>query len=377
MSDHAFLAPSSAHIWGTGRCAFYPTLSAMHPAPEETREAREGTAAHWWLAEAVMGREWGVGSQAPNGEIVTQEMIDCAQDLLEDVRMWKDDVDHFMCEQRVHMGMIHPTQNWGTTDFAGVSFSRKIIIQRDYKFGHRYVDAFENPQCVDYVVGIASLAGVVLDASWTIDIGIFQPRNYSPEGPRRTWQTNGMRILELANDLHLAAKEATGHDPVARTGDHCGDCEHNTKCTAFQRSTFNGIDLAARGVSHPMVTSEAATARAMVAAALDRLEAMANGLDAQLESALRNGENVPGYELKRNAGRTVWDKPLPEVFALGALYGVDVRKDDALTPKQFADKAKKSGIEVDEAVISAYTRENPGKVVVAPTAKNAAAKAFK
>lgn len=376
MSDHAFLAPSSAHIWGPGGCPYYPTMAAQFPQ-EETLENREGTAAHWFATEAVQGREIAEGHVAPNGEIITEEMVDCAQDIIADVQSWMGVAHWFAVEHRVDMPGIHPTQNWGTFDFGGVSWMLKRIWLRDYKYGHRYVDAFENMQGVDYVMGIASLHGIILDASWTVEIGIFQPRCYHPEGPRKIWTTDGKRILELADGLRKSAREAMDPNPEMRTGDHCKDCEGKHACPALALSVGAAIDASCRGTPQALTSDQAGLFRKHVRQAIARLEAMAEGLDAQIEATIRQGRSVPFHELKRNPGKEVWASPHNEVHILGDLYGVDVRKDASLTPKQWREKARKAGIEIDEAVISNYTRENPGKVVVAETANNAAAKAFK
>ena len=74
--DHAFLAPSSAGIWGPGGCPASPTVEAQYPEQEDSEKAREGTAAHWVASERLGGRSVAVGELAPNGVVVDQDMID-------------------------------------------------------------------------------------------------------------------------------------------------------------------------------------------------------------------------------------------------------------------------------------------------------------
>lgn len=50
--DHALLAPSSAHIWAAeGGCRASVRMQQQYPQPEDSDEAREGTAAHHYVSE--------------------------------------------------------------------------------------------------------------------------------------------------------------------------------------------------------------------------------------------------------------------------------------------------------------------------------------
>ena len=51
-------------------------MEALYPEPE-SEAAREGTAAHWYVTEAVQGRVHPVGALAPNGVPLDAEMVEC------------------------------------------------------------------------------------------------------------------------------------------------------------------------------------------------------------------------------------------------------------------------------------------------------------
>ena len=70
---HHIAAPSSRarHI----QCTQSITLEAQFPETEETEEQREGTAAHWAVSEMLSGRLVDVGQIAPNGYVLTHEMM--------------------------------------------------------------------------------------------------------------------------------------------------------------------------------------------------------------------------------------------------------------------------------------------------------------
>ena len=73
----------------------------------------------------------------------------------------------------------------------------------DYKHGHRFVDAFENWQEIDYAFGIIGrpeFAGIP-PANIEITFGIVQPRNYHAMGPVRTWKVRADQLAVYAERL--------------------------------------------------------------------------------------------------------------------------------------------------------------------------------
>lgn len=373
MDDHAFLAPSSAHIWGAPvGCPAYPRMAALYPDEDETPESREGTAAHEYVSTTLMGIKRVVGDIAANGHPITQEMVECAADLLADVASWRFEcAGMFLVEQCVDMPSIHPTLNWGTTDIAGVNLAAKKIYLRDYKFGHRYVDAWENLQGVDYVVGIARHFGITITEEWTIEIGIFQPRCYHPEGPRKIWECRGARFLELADSLAYSARKATEPDAPMHTGEHCRDCSARYDCPALIAAGGTSVDLSLRGAPQELTPQRAGLFRHHIVQAIARLEALQSGLDAQISAYIKAGQHVPGCELRAGDGREFWTVPVEEVAALGALFEKKLVEPKPITPAQ----ARKLGI--DEAVISAYSSRRKGELKVTAMDDTRAAKAFK
>lgn len=375
MSEHAFLAPSAADIWGApDGCPAYPRMAALYPEPEDTPEAREGTAAHFYLSETLSGRECKVGDLAPNGHPIMQEMVDCAADAIAETRMWAMRVGHrFVVEQKVYMPSVHPTLNWGTTDIGGADFDTKALYVRDYKYGHEYVDAWDRLQNVDYAIGLMRHFTIHENdwPNWIIDTAIFQPRCYHPEGPFKSWRFSGARLLELANDLAYRARKASDADAEMHTGDHCGHCSARYDCPALIAVGGVAIDLSRKGAPHELTPIKAGLYRRHITDAIDRLEALKSGVDAQIDAFIRGGQSVPFADRTQGEGREFWTKPIEEIYALGDLFQKDLRKPQALTPAQ----ARKLGI--DASVISAYSDRRKGEFKVVSVDDNRAAKAFK
>jgi hypothetical protein len=375
QSDHAFLAPSAADIWGSeDGCAAYPRMAAAFPADEETTEAREGQAAHHYVSETLWGAICEVGAVAPNGHVVTQEMVDCAHDLLADVASWRGKCEgRFVVEERLYMPAIHPTSNRGTVDIGGIDLKNRKAYIRDYKFGHRYVDAFENLQCVDYLVGLFRHFAIPLEsvADWEIEIGIFQPRCWHPEGPRKIWSTNGARFLELVDQLAYRARKASDPDAEMHTGKHCRDCPARSACSALHLVGGASVDLSYQGAPHDLTPASAGLIRKYVTEAIERLEALQTGLDAQIEAFIKAGKSVPFAERKQGEGREFWTRPLPEIYALGDMFGKELRKPGALTPRQARDAG------IDASVVAACSDRKKGEYKVVSVDDNQAAKVFK
>lgn len=383
MSDHAFLAPSSAHIWGPGGCAYHPTMAEIHPASDDNPEAREGNAAHHLLAQRLWGVVLEVGALDPDGTPITAEMFECTDVFVRDVEALRaayPDLEE-LTEERVYMPMVHPRLNWGRADWFAISRKARKVWLKDYKNGHRFVDAWENWQLADYLLGVLNHFQIPDAAFWSADLAIYQPRSYHPEGPVKTWPVEGSRFVDIGAKLAAAATEAASPNPQMRSGSYCGDCSGATKCPAFARSVENGIDVSLRGVPQEMDNAARGTFRTMIASAIKRLEGMATGLDADIEAALRSGASVPGWELKPGQPRLAWTATMPELLALAEMIGTPIFKKEMLgdQPIYFDPITPKKAIDlgIDEAVIMEYAKRPPAGLKVAQTDKSSAAKAFK
>lgn len=366
---HAFLPPSGAHIWGPGGCAFYPTMNASQPQ-EESEAAREGTAAHHLLALRLEGKPWAVGDVTPNGEIVNQEMVDCTDEAVRFIEGIRGRLQELgWTETSVSIPAIHP-QCWGTPDWFLVDEIGYNVYIVDYKHGHRFVSPWESYQLVPYALGALTKVGATLGPDWSFHLTIIQPRSYHADGIVKTWTARGDRIMKMAEALRQAALAATGPNPAMSTGDHCNDCDGRWQCPAFLQVAGAALDTSMVSLPVALTPEAIGTMRTMVATALKRLEGMATGLDAQVERMARDGKTVPGWELGTTNSRTVWKVGLDEVYALGDMLGVELRKPAALTPKQAIDAG------LDGSVISAYSETPPGKIKVKPSDARAARRAF-
>lgn len=364
MADHAFLAPSSASIWGPGGCPAHPRMAQQFPEDGENEAAREGTAAHEYIAAII--RDGEILDAASNGHPITDEIVECVADITAAMqRVIARDGVRWAVEQRVEMVDVH-AENWGTADFIAVDPRKKCVWVFDYKHGHKDVPAFENWQLLDYAVGAAAFYKVQIDDEWIFDLRVYQPRSYHGDGPVKRWTINGGELVDYRHQLAAAAVEATKPDAPMATGEHCDYCPARHACPALQRVGGRLVDMSLQGLPNELTPADAGVALRMLNAASDRLKALQTGLAAQVEAAIRDGQIVPGWSFQQGYGREKWTIPAEDVFAIGDAQGVDVRKPpEAITPAQ----AVKKGF--DATVKKAYSEKPIGaKKLVAVDSKD-------
>ncbi len=380
IAEHAPLAPSSAHIWGSaGGCPGSVQMQQLYPEAEDTPEAREGTAAHWYATEILQGRDVAAGAIAPNGEPITAEMVDCAQGLLVDVRdtLAAHPGAILRVEQRVYMPIVHE-QNWGTPDVVLIDTAQRFIAVWDYKYGHRYVDPAGNLQLVDYAIGVLREVVPCADwPNWRVSLNIAQPRNYHVSGPIREWRTDGGKLLdEYVPQLFEAAKAAMAPDAPTRSNDHCRDCSAVHACETAQRAGALSLDVAGRVTPVDLPPHAVGLELRLIDDAMRRLKARKTGLEEMALGLIRGGTSVPFFTTEYTTGRENWTVPAAEVIALGEIMGVAglQKEPEAITPNQARIAFKKAGI--DGTVIDAYADRPRGALRLARVDDNAAKLAF-
>jgi len=366
----AKLRPSFAPIWS--KCAISPALAARYPEQEDSPKAREGTAAHFYVTEAVQGREHPVGTLAPNGHPIDADMITHGASFVQDVG-GKPEGAAMGVERHLTMhGTVHPECE-GTPDAYLIDYDAKVLIVWDYKYGHGYVEPYENAQLIAYAAGV--IEGYELDAAdlegFGVSLRIVQPRNYDAAGPVRRWDLDGPTLWRHIEALSVAADRAAQPDAEATTGAHCRYCPANAHCSAAQGVALAVVDMAGAAVPREMPPAELGAHLLTLRTGLQRLSAHIDAVEAVVEASIRRGEVVPQWEITHGRARERWSRPLAEVFAMGDMMGVDLRKPpEPVTPNE----ARKAGL--DDAVIAAYSERPTGSAKLTPRDPKAAAKAF-
>lgn len=364
MSAHAFLAPSSAFRWV--RCALSASLEAAYPETEASPASLEGTAAHWVNEMLLKGTPVAPDMQAPNGVAVTQDMLEGAEVVRDDIaaRLGRNWSDLLFIERSVQIPRIHLTHNWGTPDYfawapPAPNEDHDTLCVWDYKYGHGVVEAFENWQLLDYAIGI--LGDAYLPQT-VLELIVIQPRAHHRQGIVRRWRIRAGDIGPYFQRLREQATLATSAlPPPLPTPEGCANCRGRHACEALQRAggyaadqgqAYGALDLS----PHALGLELRALKRAQ-----DLLNARVSGLEAQAVAAIKAGALVPFWMMESAPGRLAWDKPAAEVFVLGDMLGIKLQKDpEPVTPTQA--KAAAKAAKIDGALFDAYASRPAGAV---------------
>lgn len=342
---HAKLSPS-----GAARRVVCPgsrALEERYPETEDSSHSREGHAAHW-VAASRLKRE-NIDLIAPNGERVTDAMIDGAQMLYESVSEVAVRLGFPMLhiELPVNISSIHP-DCWGTPD-VWLAKDREVHLW-DYKFGHGYVEVFENWQLLEYAAGILQL-----HPADTVTFYIVQPRCYDRRGPIRTWTVDFKRLDGYFAYLRARETIASRDDAQCEVSPQCKNCRAKHACHALQQFGGHMVDVAASNVPLELTPAEIGVELRTLRRAMASLEGRVLGLEEQAKAMISRGEFVPGFKMEASGGREKWFKTPDEIIMLGELMGINLAKpQETITPAQ----ARKLGL--DEAIIKSYAKTYSG-----------------
>lgn len=382
MSEHAFLACSSAGRWF--HCAASPTLEHRYPQ-EETEQTREGNAAHWvvsssldsYLTDTVKTCQEFLNETAPNGVIITQEMIDAAGMYVTyvlSIVQERGALRALATEFKIVNNVVSD-YNWGTPD--NFIFSPELLDVFDFKYGHKFVEVYENKQLINYALLIMELYGVdgIQDQSLTVRFHLGQPRCYNGDQLIRTWSIKGSDLRNYRNQFRGAAAKAIPDDlntvPEATTGMHCLDCNARAACKASQRMGYNVTDVAYKGNDHSMLSpDDVGLELTFLKQAKSKLDSRIEALEAVVEGYLRSGNAVNGWSMQETYGRQSWTIPHDELVALGDMLGIKLNKPAAVTPKQAI------GLGVDESLINSVSECKKNGVKLKPENLNKVKRIF-
>jgi hypothetical protein len=398
VTDTATLRPSRADRWV--RCPGSVMLELMYPETETSEAAQEGTAAHW-VAATVLGyfegfcasrdaharmgklrpdlRHW-EGKTAPNGVIITEEMleavavyVDIIIDRIEAVGTLGGN-NYAAIEHPIFCDSIHP-ENKGTLDGSVVIEAAQAdgtLIIYDFKYGWGIVEPSDSWQLINYAIGmLEEIHARGRPMPTKVDLRIVQPRPWHPLGHERSFV---IPVAELGSryygTMKASAEEAFSVAPSTRTGDHCTYCSARHVCETLNRGAYSASEII--GVSLPSEMPPDAIGKQirLLTDVCKLAEARLEGLKAQAIGIFRSGGTVNGWAIQTGQGRKKWNKDLNEVFVLGDLMGVELRKEAAITPTQ----AIKAGI--DEAVINAYSETPVTGLKLVPDNLNKAKQVF-
>lgn len=357
----ARLYASNAAVWV--RCPGSVRLSA--PAPRtRTDAAEEGTAAHTVAERMLRAVPTALGERMPNGIAVTEEMTEGAE-LYAATIAERIPAAHRVIEQTLRAPSISEHMAPMKVDAAGLDAHGTTLHVIEYKFGHAFVDAFENWQLVCYAVALwewYESAGILTrehEATVELCLTVVQPRSYHRDGPVRSWRTTMVALRAQVNMLANAAANALSATPRFKPGDHCAKCDARAACETLQRAAYVAADEAGNPTPFDLPPHALGHELKWLHAAKRLLDARVEALEQEAEERLRAGADVPHYVIEHDPGRLVWlDDAAETATAMAEVFGVALTKrPELITPTQ----AIKAGVPA-EVVQSLAVRRGKSKL---------------
>jgi len=355
---HAKLAPSSAAR--RVACPGSRALEARYPELTASPESIEGTAAHW-VAQQYLTQGYCVCDFTPSGEPITKEMREGADLYEHEIRHAAGD-SRLHIEERTSISNIH-SDCWGTPDCWFITDN--ILHVFDYKFGHGFVEVFENWQLLEYAAGISQI-----NPFSKVTMTIVQPRCYTREGPVRSWTISVAELFTYIDRLQKTEAAAMQEDAACIPTPECSHCAGRHACAALQRTAGKFIDVSLQSSAWELDSRQTGWELKQLRHAATMIEARMTGLEEQARSMITRGESVPGFKLEAGQGREHWTRPVQEVIMLGEMMDLNLSKpQDVITPVQ----ARKLGLPDD--ISATYSQKIPGKLKLVED--NSAQKVFR
>jgi len=324
--------------------------SRLMPAvlPEDSnREARdEGNAADWLSEQMFHGKPAPAGTAAPNGYIITDEMIEHI----------KGYVSALNCGEMQPV-TTYAGENWevrGRADHivfepAGVApplsdlQPLSVLTIDDLKYGWRLVSPERNFTLLSHAIGWCIKTGQQPDR---IVLRIHQPRPYHPDGPLREWSCGYADLIGYWRQISERLSDPTSE--LTTSLEQCAKCHALAGCPAARTAGMNAIDASMLAFSDNLpkdvLTHELETLRQAAVMIENRRDA----LEELISHRIRSGDVFNGYVLEQSYGHARF-KPGLTGKILSMASGIDLTKDGAVTPAE----AKRRGL--NEAAYNALT----------------------
>jgi hypothetical protein len=374
---HAKLAPSSAVRWMT--CPGSMVLSEGLPERKSMPAAR-GTVAHDYAASVMQGKtpQWVLGDTVhvtTQGDFVaagTPEAIKVVvdDDMMESVNAYVDSLrakiepgDIVLIEQKVPIGKFTGEEGaTGTAD--AIIIKPRTLHVDDYKSGFHLIEPEQNWQGMMYALGALDEYELLQEFD-EIVITIHQPEH----GPPRSWSTTPAELRRFEVRVGKAALEVKRAEETAMndyvnevwaqkflqtSNDGCRHCPARATCPKLKAEVDTAVaqefdDLTDDGLGKSM-------------GMIERVEAWAKAVRAEVERRLLARKAVPGFKLvtgRRGARKWVDEEPVKVAL------GDDAFEKKLISPTTAEKLLKKAKPDV-WAQLSAVVTQSDGKPSVAP-----------
>jgi len=307
---HSKLGASSYYRWK----ACPGSVAASVGIPNESSVyAAEGTLAHDIASRLLLAQ--------PIKDDVDEEMMDAIQIYLDHIQSLRAQKPTFeSVEQKLNLSKYHP-ELFGTADYVCYFAPTKTLHVVDYKHGRGIpVDVVGSHQLMYYGLGALHMNAFPIDK---VVLTIVQPRCYHPQGSVRSWETDGVEMIDFAAQLidDAIATEKQNAELVA--GDHCRFCPAQPTCTKPREQALAVVQGAFKDES-----SLPAIAPEMLAKYLEKIPAIKSWCEAVHKYAHQQaelGNTPPGWKLVDKRANRSWGEGV-DAFILSQALEKDESK---------------------------------------------------
>lgn len=369
MNGHALLVrPSGLDL--TMACAASLLLQLMAEPVEPTEEELEGQAAHWHALQWACGNRMEVGAlfkAAGKDWTVDTDMVAGAKLYAREAVFHNE----ARFETSVACHDVHP-DSWGTPDYYRWIPEANLLKVVDYKYGHRYVDAFENWQLIAYAIGVIRQLNIPMTAM--VKLVIVQPRCYfGGDQHGQEWTTTVTKLFEYVARAAMQAAVALAPNAPAHTGKHCLDCDARHLCKTLQHNGMHIAEYTSVGEAVNLPVDALGTEARIVQDAYNILRARLEGLKTQIQFHVDRGTPVPYWVNAPTRALLKWNEnvTVDDIRMLGLAAGVNtIHPNKPITATQAVDAG------VAPEIIKEYATRGAAGKALKPETNTLARKVF-
>lgn len=311
------------------------------PDDADTDACDEGNAADWLAEQMFAGNTVPVGSKAPNGWVITDDMVDHISEYvgalepggaMQVVTTWGMDGSF---EVRGRGDHIAYAANSNRVEYVNggngnvLEHPNSMLTVTDLKYGHRIVSPERNWTLLSHAIGFCILNQVQPDH---VVLKIHQPRPYHTDGPIREWDVpNGYTgLLELYQAVCATLSNPTNE---LVSGPHCNKCHARFDCPALDRAAWSAVEHTTTAFNDTMPNNALAFELDQMEHAADTLKIKIDAIQELMAHRIKSGQVINGYAMQARQGNRRFKSGLT-AHALSAVTGVDLTTDKLPTPAE-------------------------------------------
>lgn len=290
-----------------------------------------------------------VGSISNDGVVITDELFDAAREVFNVIWGKCNRVNKLNqlniekpCNVSEHDDWVCIPDAWFYDD------ESNTLYVFDEKYGHRYVDVYENWQLLIEAFSICDKHSIRPNI---VDLCVIQPRSFTSEGTVRNWALTYDELMVYKSEWLSTTPKVLDSTPLCSPGSHCLDCSARAHCDTLKQQCYAGIDYVKSLQTHNLTGHALGVELSLLERAQEMIKMRLSGLEEQALHEIKQGQHVTFYGAKTTYGRKRWKKDVPveQVIMMGDLMGQDLKKAVELdTPAQCIKKG------IDPSVVEQY-----------------------